>query len=360
MNRIKFPNKIEVNVNNENPNFITGKNINEIKTVVNEAIFNIENNKNSIDTLNTNTSLLSSLYDEIISSYILSSEYINEINKINGSLSTIIIEDTTKNQKINTLKNDTYKLKLTTDKISGLLYNLNDDFILASNELNKLKNDTFDNFYDLNLRTNDLEKNINENAASIKNINFKNNIYYSNVETKFLDFDNLKAIVNNNIKKIQSIEDNFSNSILNNVIMDNTNILYFLDQCRERLYLQDMRTDHLERMIRHIEDHKDWDDWHRLFSMLNLLKLKLARLSLFRHVNMKDIFFDDEELKDFKHILNEIELKLNNFTTLDLENIDIDKEKIMDIMDNIDNVRSLDVGDFEFYPNYPDSENSIN
>ena len=132
-----------------------------------------------------------------------------------------------------------------------------------------------------------------------------------------------------------------------------TNILYYIDQVEERLYTQDARDDHLERLIRGLEEPDDWDDWNLLFRLLNELKLKIGRLSLINKVPVDEVIITDENINEFKHLLNEIQNKLKKLPHDEIVETDIDVQKINEIISNIDLIRKIDVSALNFYPVYP-------
>lgn len=350
--------KINSSIDDNDENFITGGNVNTIKSTINNVIERSNLQDILIDNLQEVVSNMANLKifqdnypskDELESFITLTQNDLGKLETliskgVKGELETFI--DQTKNnfkdiyKKIDSIdsKNSDFN-----DLINGLpktFSNIDTQFTIVNNLILDLKEE--DKSFKINLI--DIKRDIrSQNSSILKNYN---------------EFQVLKNVVNDNQKKIKELQTSSSilnSNDLNKLFLDNTNILYYLDQCQERLFLQDSRQDHLERMIRGIDDHYQWDDWNRLFNLLNLLKLKISRLSLVRHAQMKDVIFNDEELRSFKHLLNEVELKLKNFNDEEIEEIDIDRAEIQQIIDNIDTNKSIDPGVFEFYPNYPEN-----
>ena len=358
LNKINFKDKAVNNaVDNDNEKFITGKNVNEIKSVVNSAIERSNLQDVYIDNIQEMLSYMLTLkifQDQYPSKEELAS-YIALTNKSIDDVKTMVSKGL-KEELEKFIKQTQTSIIDLHDRIKSVkTNNENHDTVLESlpESFSKIDKDITNILSNITL-LHDSNTNILNEITKVKREDIAQN---SLINRHYDEFTGLREVVEENIEKIknlQSLSNTINSKKLNQLFLDNTNILYYLDQCRERLYLQDVRHDHLERMIKGIEDHEDWNDWNRLFSLLNLLKLKISRLSLVRHTQMKDVFFNDEELADFKHILNEIELKLKNFPDDELEEIDINREEIHKIMNNIDYERSLDPGVFEFYPKYPD------
>ena len=90
-----------------------------------------------------------------------------------------------------------------------------------------------------------------------------------------------------------------------------------------------------------------------LFRLLNELKLKIGRLSLINKVPVDEVIITDENINEFKHLLNEIQNKLKKLPHDEIVETDIDVQKINEIISNIDLIRKIDISALNFYPVYP-------
>ena len=360
LEKVEFKDKIVIDnliQERDKEKFITGKDVNELKHKLN----------NTIDRSNNHNLMLESLQDTIanvLNLNMFEDQYPSktEISFVSGYLlSKIDMLDTYVSGNFKT------ELKKFKDNVSKTL----DDFSLRlsnataeNTQVNSLVAEIPNSFSKFDSRINLLYRSIDEINANvsnvennIKSINDKNVSQDSDISKKYNEFKSLKTIVQNNTNRIVELEkenDKSSNNLINQLFIDNTNILYYIDQCQEKLYLQDMRLDFLERLARGMSVAKKWEDWHRLFSLLNLIKLKISRLSLDRHTQLKDTIFSEEEKKTFKYLLSEIELKIKNFSDEEIEEVDIEKDEIYAIINKIDELENINPGSFEFYPNYPE------
>jgi hypothetical protein len=358
LEKINFKDKTEVQTSNINQeeNFITGANVNELKKKLNKTI----------DRSNLHSIMIETLDEYLVQLFNLSmfsTDYLSkdEINKLINDLDLRVekVEDdmngSSFHAKLESYKNyvngvisgvqkNIYDLKSSNRDINITLTNIPQQIESIDNDLKVINS----NLLALTAFDNSL-------YSEIENIKVKNAIQDSDIKSNKSDFSSIKTLVKNNISRIEKLEKVKDNSsILNELYLDNTNILYYLDQCQEKLFLQDTRLDFLERLFRHMETPAKFEDWHRLFSLLNLIKLKISKLSIQRHTQMKDTIFTNEEKKSISQILYEISLKISKFTSEELEDVDLDKEALQNVINNISSLQSLDPGTFEFYPNFPE------
>lgn len=351
---ILFPDKISrSNISDINDEYLTANNVNEIKDAVNSSISKIIEMEHfltgsvnprfnalssTIDELNTNPKFkqeledtdtyLSSVLTDVLSTNIrLSGNIYDAFKKIGEHSIKLEYHDTEIEQYVSGLHRSLSIFELELNNIKTKLSNLgySSENLLSSNT-------RFENII------NDVKKSdLNQNLSIKSNTND-----LKEIKTKLEN----QAELLNNISKTQNVD-------LNNIILENQNILYFVSQVDERITLQDSRCDHLERLIRGLQEPADWDDWNLLFRLLNLLKLKISKLSITYKVPINETPITNEDLSQFGFILREIETKLNKLPQDQIVETGIKAEQIESILESLNTIQTLDPSAFDFYPLYP-------
>ena len=352
--RITFPDKqSNSNIGNDDLYHLTAGNINNIKNSLNVAIDNIIELKNRLDQ-NIESRIIS--LNETVKNLDVNPSFKVLLDQADISLSGQIKNIYTELSKFDSIIKDNIVDKL--PQLETNCYNNKKEIQklqIKFDELNQTPDDleeTKQKLVSAFLKINDIEVQIDKNNKNFKKLQDDQSINTNLIKTNTSELTSLKNLVNN-LRDDLINENKQGNKTLNKFLTMITNILYYIDQVEERLYTQDARDDHLERLIRGLEEPDNWDDWNLLFRLLNELKLKIGRLSLINKVPVDEVIITDENINEFKYLLNEIQNKLKKLPHDEIVETDIDVQKINEIISNIDLIRKIDVLALNFYPVYP-------
>lgn len=351
---ILFPDKISSsNFDDYDKNYLTANNVNDIKKSINSTIDKLIEIEHFLSgSINTRISSLSSQLYELD----LNSKFRNESKDFDNYVSG--------------------KIEDVLSSINILFKELNSDrkiLDINSNKIEKNRNDIDEYVSGLTRSLSMICLELNDIKTSLSNLNYSSsNLISSNInfEKSLNDIKNSDSkqniLINNNIKEIKFLKDKLeeqtnqlnnlngtSSTNLSRLLLDSGNILYYLEQINERIILQDERCDHLERLIRHIQEPPEWDDWNRVFRLLNLLKLKIGKLSITNKVPVHAVPISTVDLSEFRFILSEIERKLRKLPSDQIFETGIKIEEISLILNSLDTIQTIDPTQFEFYPLFP-------
>jgi hypothetical protein len=193
--------------------------------------------------------------------------------------------------------------------------------------------------------SNDFEGIINEiKESDIKqNSQIKINVNdIQELKDKLIKFSETLA----NINSVQNLN-------INELLITNSSILYYVEKVEERIGLLDDRMDHLERLIRGLAEPDEWDDWNLLFRLLNILQIKISKLSITNKVAVNVTPMSAVDLAEFQFILREIEYKLKRLPYDQIKETGIDVSSIHNILESLSSMETIDPIKFEYYPLYP-------
>lgn len=351
---ISFPDKISsVNLKDDNENYLTANNVNDLKDSINSLIDAVKeidhflsgsvnvrfNNLSSyIYELDTNPSIKGEMLanDEFLSSKI--QEALTLVNTCSTNLSGFYKDLNDHEKRIGKNESDIEHY------VSGMTSTVS-NFALELSNL-KIKISNLDHSSSALLSaSNDFEGIINEiKESDIKqNSQIKINVKdIQELKDKLLKFSETLA----NVNSAQSLN-------INEILITNSSILYYVEKVEERIGLLDDRMDHLERLIRGLEEPDDWDDWSLLFRLLNILQIKISKLSITNKVPVNVTPMSAVDLAEFQFILREIEYKLKRLPYDQIKETGIDVSSIQSILESLSSMETIDPNKFEFYPLYP-------
>ena len=350
---VLFPDKTSnSNISDNNDYYLTANNINDIKNAINSSISKIVELENS-----------------------LSSNIIPKISSLNS-----YVNNFDQNIKFIDLASNDLKLSSAIDSISGYFYNFTKNIENVGNDIKNIKNEVDKHDKDieqyvsgLSVTISNFALELNNIKTNLSNLKFASNILLSsntNFEEKINKIEMTNSVQNsklktntNDLKNVKETLEHHANILsnlnstqninLNKIILENSNILYYTKQIDERIILQDARCDHLERLISGLQEPADWDDWNLLFRLLNMLKLKISKLSITNKVPINETIISNDDISEFGFILREIENKLKRLPYDQIVETGIKTDEILNILNSLDSIQSVDPNTFEFYPLYP-------
>jgi chromosome segregation ATPase len=228
--------------------------------------------------------------------------------------------------------------------VSGMTHTVSN----FASELSNLKNKVSNLDYSSNTllsSSNDFEERLNE----IKESDIRQN---SQIKINVNDIQDLKDKLikySETLANVNSVQ----NLNINEILLTNSSILYYVGKVEERISLLDDRMDHLERLIRGLREPEDWDDWNLLFRLLNLLQLKISKLSITNKVAVNETPMTNTELAEFQFILREIEHKLKRLPYDQVKDTGVDILSIQEVLASLETMETIDPNKFEYYPLYP-------
>lgn len=364
LKKISFPDKQnndDMIPDDYNTNYFTPGNINEMKKAINNSIDsileidlrikqNVEKRLTDLNELVNNFSENPPFKSKLIEYIACISGEISQIN-LNLNLINHELSGSNVNSIFNRVINNEKNIEKNNNKIT-YLSGITDSILEDSTHvpvLDKKVKELFNN-------QKSLSSVITDNISDISNLlNYQtdsNNFIRSN----YNEITKLTNVINKMQEDIATVK-NINYNYFNEILRETTSLFFYNELISERMFTQDARTDHLERLIRGINDPPNWDDWNLVFRLLNLLKLKIAKLSITRRVPVNEVVITSNEISTFKLIINELERKLTLLPENEIYETSIKVEEIAKVAKSIEDGtlvgKTLDPYIFDFYPFYP-------